>query len=217
MMTNAAAQTVAWQAKYDPFGNAVTVTSSITNNQRFPGQWFQLEDGLAYNWHRNYDATLGRYSQADPLGFVDGPSVYAYAGGSPVMGVDAEGLAEPPSNAWDPNGPKAPGHPGGHPEWPGDPKGGPNWVPNPSPGSGGSSHGWEDRKGNVWCPTGPRPGRAHGGPHWDRQKPNGDHDNPRPQKPKSDPVPQSPMAPMRPLTPQELFGVGILGLIGTAF
>jgi RHS repeat-associated protein len=95
MMTNAAAQTVAWQAKYNPFGNAVTVTSSITNNQRLPGQWFQIEDGLAYNWHRTYDPTLGRYSQADPLGFVDGPSVYGYAGGSPVMGVDPSGLHSP--------------------------------------------------------------------------------------------------------------------------
>jgi RHS repeat-associated protein len=92
MMTNSTAQTIAWQAKYDPLGNPVTVTVSPVNNQRLPGQWFQIEDGLAYNWHRNYDPTLGRYSQADPLGFVDGPGVYEYAGGSPVMGVDPRGL-----------------------------------------------------------------------------------------------------------------------------
>ena len=36
-------------------------------NGRFPGQWFQLETGLAYNWHRHYDPTLGRYIQPDPL------------------------------------------------------------------------------------------------------------------------------------------------------
>jgi RHS repeat-associated protein len=99
MMTNAAAQTVAWAAKYDPFGNAVTISTAITNNQRLPGQWFQIEDGLAYNWHRTYDATLGRYSQADPLGFVDGPGVYGYAGGSPVMEVDPRGL-EHRSGQW---------------------------------------------------------------------------------------------------------------------
>jgi hypothetical protein len=34
MMTNSAAQTIAWQAKYDPFGNPVTVTVSPVNNQR---------------------------------------------------------------------------------------------------------------------------------------------------------------------------------------
>jgi RHS repeat-associated protein len=91
MTNNNIGQTIAWQAKYDPFGNPVTVTSAITNNQRLPGQWFQIEDGLAYNWHRTYDASLGRYTQADPLGFVDGPSVYAYAGSSPIMRVDPEG------------------------------------------------------------------------------------------------------------------------------
>jgi putative RNase toxin 37 of polymorphic toxin system len=34
------------------------------------------------------------------------------------------------------------------------PKGGPNWVKNPNPGRGGSSHGWQDKKGDVWCPSG---------------------------------------------------------------
>ncbi|NJS14002.1 MAG: hypothetical protein HC788_04540 [Sphingopyxis sp.] len=43
MMTNAnAGQTIAWQANYDPFGNAVTVTAAPVNNQRLPGQWFQI-------------------------------------------------------------------------------------------------------------------------------------------------------------------------------
>jgi RHS repeat-associated protein len=91
MTNNNIGQTIAWQARYDPFGNPVTVTSAITNNQRLPGQWFQIEDGLAYNWHRTYDPSLGRYTQADPLGFVDGPSVYGYAGQSPVMRVDPRG------------------------------------------------------------------------------------------------------------------------------
>ena len=26
---------------------------------RFPGQWFQLETGLHYNWHRHYDPKIG--------------------------------------------------------------------------------------------------------------------------------------------------------------
>jgi RHS repeat-associated protein len=111
MTTNSAAQTIAWAAKYDPFGNPVTVTVSPVNNQRLPGQWFQIEDGLAYNWHRTYDATLGRYSQADPLGFVDGPSLQSYAKQSPLMKVDADGrtvigpMSKPPKPP-NPNGPK---------------------------------------------------------------------------------------------------------------
>ena len=61
-----------------PFGGVHT--SSGTNiTLRFPGQWFQSEAGLHQNWMRDYDPTLGRYIQADPLGLVDGASVYNYA------------------------------------------------------------------------------------------------------------------------------------------
>ena len=60
-------------------------------NQRFPGQWYQLEAGLHYNWHRHYDPSLGRYTQPDPLGFVDGPSVFAYVRNNPQMYVDPDG------------------------------------------------------------------------------------------------------------------------------
>ena len=68
-----------------------SITGTGALNLRFPGQWFQLETGLHYNWHRSYDPTLGRYTQPDPLGFVDGPSVYGYAKGSPVKSVDPDG------------------------------------------------------------------------------------------------------------------------------
>ena len=73
-------------------GAPYAITGSATLDARFPGQWYQLEAGLHYNWHRHYDPTLGRYTQPDPLGFVDGPSVYAYARSSPQMAVDPEGL-----------------------------------------------------------------------------------------------------------------------------
>ncbi|MEQ1711458.1 MAG: RHS repeat-associated core domain-containing protein, partial [Hyphomicrobium sp.] len=42
-------------------------------------------------WHRHYDPTIGRYTQPDPLGFVDGPSVFAYARNAPGEVVDPEG------------------------------------------------------------------------------------------------------------------------------
>jgi RHS repeat-associated protein len=110
---------------------------------------FQIEDGLAYNWHRTYDATLGRYSQADPLGFVDGPGVYGYAGGSPVMGVDPRGLMELPS---DPSGlPDGWNHdpihrpPGGGSKWRGPSGGCLEFSPGQpgAPGYGGKDH-WHD-------------------------------------------------------------------------
>jgi len=89
-------------------------------------------------------------------------------------------LATPPDNAYDPNGPKAPGKPGTD-EGFSDPKDGENWVKNPNSGQGGGSHGWEDSKGDVWVPTG-QGGRAHGGPHWDVQTPGGGYRNVRPVK-----------------------------------
>ena len=72
-------------------GGVQSITGTGALNLRFPGQWFQLETGLHYNWHRSYDPTLGRYTQPDPLGFVDGPSVYEYAKGSPQRWVDPTG------------------------------------------------------------------------------------------------------------------------------
>ncbi|MGB8506888.1 MAG: RHS repeat-associated core domain-containing protein [Pyrinomonadaceae bacterium] len=44
----------------------------------------------------------------------------------------------------------------------------------PSPNGGG--YGVPDNRGNVWVPTGEGP-TAHGGPHWDVQKPDGTHVN----------------------------------------
>ncbi|MEZ5924807.1 MAG: RHS repeat-associated core domain-containing protein [Hyphomicrobiaceae bacterium] len=55
------------------------LTGPAALDTRFPGQWFQIESGLHDNWHRHYDPTTGRYTQPDPLGFVDGPGVFAYA------------------------------------------------------------------------------------------------------------------------------------------
>jgi RHS repeat-associated protein len=90
-MTDASKATV-WQAVWKPFAEPYSLTGTQSLDARFPGQWFQIETGLAYNWHRHYDATTGRYTQPDPLKFLDGPSVYAYVGGSPMIGTDKTGL-----------------------------------------------------------------------------------------------------------------------------
>ena len=90
MMTDAS-KSIVWKATYLPFGGIYTITGSATLNQRFPGQWFQLESGLHYNWHRHFDPTTGRYIQPDPLGMPDGPSRWAYVNNSPLMYVDPTG------------------------------------------------------------------------------------------------------------------------------
>ncbi|NNM65015.1 MAG: hypothetical protein HKL99_10455 [Burkholderiales bacterium] len=80
-------------------------------------------------------------------------------------------FTQPPADAYDPEGAKAPGKPS---EADGlrAPKGGDEWERNPN----GRGHGWRDRSGNVWVPTGPG-GEAHGGPHWDVQTPGGGYVN----------------------------------------
>ncbi|WP_165349991.1 MULTISPECIES: RHS repeat-associated core domain-containing protein [unclassified Mesorhizobium] len=84
MMTDES-RAIVWQASYLPYGEVRTITGSATLNQRFPGQWFQIETGLSYNWHRHYDPSTGRYLQPDPLGMPDGPSRFAYVRNSPLM------------------------------------------------------------------------------------------------------------------------------------
>ena len=90
-LTDATRSTV-WSASCAPVGQPVSLTGTVEQNLRFPGQYFLIESGLSYTWHRFYDATTGRYTQADPLRFVDGPSVYGYVGASPLMRVGPEGL-----------------------------------------------------------------------------------------------------------------------------
>jgi RHS repeat-associated protein len=92
-MTNAAKATV-WNAVWLPWGGVHSVTGTETLDARFPGQWFQIESGLHYNWHRHYDPTIGRYTQPDPLGFVDGPGLYSYVLGNPLTSIDLLGLVE---------------------------------------------------------------------------------------------------------------------------
>jgi RHS repeat-associated protein len=61
-------------------------------NLGFQGQPYDPETGLYYFRNRYYDPELGRFITADPLGYVDGPSLYAFAGNDPVNGRDPLGL-----------------------------------------------------------------------------------------------------------------------------
>jgi len=84
---------VVWSAKYSSFGKAdVGLSSTITNNLRFPGQYFDQETGLHYNWHRYYDPKAGRYQKIDPFGLYGGINIYAYVHNDPANYIDPWGL-----------------------------------------------------------------------------------------------------------------------------
>jgi RHS repeat-associated protein len=85
---------VVWDRVQDPFGRQVSLTNSggIDTSLRFPGQQADPDTGFAYNYFRDYDPTLGRYVQADPIGLAGGINRYAYVGGNPLIWVDEWGL-----------------------------------------------------------------------------------------------------------------------------
>ncbi len=51
------------------------------------------DTGLVQFGKRDYDAKLGRWLTPDPLGFADGPNLYAYVRNNPLILYDPYGLA----------------------------------------------------------------------------------------------------------------------------
>ena len=116
-LTQANGQAV-WQWAYSAFGDEQPTTAAkrftsemtvpttgatsipdVTFNLRYPGQYFDKETGLHYNYFRSYRPADGTYTQADPIGLDGGWNGYLYAEASPLMFTDPLGLA-PDGHHW---------------------------------------------------------------------------------------------------------------------
>ncbi len=90
-------KSIAWSGYSDPYGNQGTLSGTASLlDLRLPGQWFESEasaSGLHQNGYRDYDPSLGRYIETDPLGIDAGANLYGYVDGDPVNWADPSGLA----------------------------------------------------------------------------------------------------------------------------
>lgn len=84
--------TLVWRAEHAPLGSIYALpVSTIGNNLRFPGQYFDGETGLSQNWFRDYEAKIGRYWEVDAVGYMANITPYSYAQNNPITVVDSRG------------------------------------------------------------------------------------------------------------------------------
>ncbi len=98
-LTSAAGAVVwTWSLTGNPFGEAAPNEDAdgdgvaTTLPLRYPGQYYDSESKLHYNYHRDYQPGIGRYIQSDPVGLMAGPNTYGYALGNPFQIFDRHGL-----------------------------------------------------------------------------------------------------------------------------
>lgn len=96
VITQPSTNTVAWRWDTDPFGTAApnqnpASLGTFVYNLRFPGQYYQAETGVNYNYFRDYDPQTGRYIESDPIGLNGGINTYLYVHARPVSRTDKRG------------------------------------------------------------------------------------------------------------------------------
>ena len=96
LISNATSQVV-WRWDHtEPFGADMangnpSGLGAFEFNLRLPGQYFDKETNLHYNYFRDYDPAIGRYVQSDPIGLAGGINTYGYANQNPLSFSDPLG------------------------------------------------------------------------------------------------------------------------------
>ncbi|MFI5972698.1 putative T7SS-secreted protein [Streptomyces sp. NPDC051452] len=84
---------IAWRSRTTNWGKrSWSVHSRAYTPLRFPGQYFDPETGLNYNYLRYYDPEVGRYTSLDPLGLAPAANPATYVD-RPTVTCDPLGLA----------------------------------------------------------------------------------------------------------------------------
>ncbi|MGH1541166.1 MAG: RHS repeat-associated core domain-containing protein, partial [Arenicella sp.] len=84
---------VAWKSVSNAFGETIVSTEKESLNIRLPGQYYDAETGMHYNYYRYYQPSTGRYTSADPLDLSGGLHRYNYANANPLNFIDPTGEA----------------------------------------------------------------------------------------------------------------------------
>lgn len=90
--------TEVWRWDSAPFGETLpneqpaNQQTKFVFNQRFPGQYYDVETNLHYNYFRDYDPSSGRYVESDPIGLDGGINTYSYGFANSLIFIDALGL-----------------------------------------------------------------------------------------------------------------------------
>lgn len=163
-----ASSNLVWDGVFDPFGIGDSVlganwgsvswgafnwggAGSFLNPLRFLGQYADEKSALSQNWFRDYDSSVGRYFQSDPVGLTGGVNTYDYVNSNPLTLFDMDGLSptggmtpipgEIKGGPWSPASGQRPGTFYG-PKQPKGPRTQLNWVPPEGKGGPPGSEGY---------------------------------------------------------------------------
>jgi RHS repeat-associated protein len=103
LIVNAVTGAIVQRMDYDAFGNVVLDTNPGFQPFGFAGGLYDPDTGLVRFGARDYDATVGRWTAKDPLGFGGRTTnLYRYVRNDPVNLRDPVGAADPPDPLDDP-------------------------------------------------------------------------------------------------------------------